>query len=201
MKIKPNIPIIKTGRKGFQQVEYKKPVMLKRALYDIFEREEIDGCLMSEKAEVKQFIDDLKDTKLGKRKIKRVIGAGGSSIAFETPMGDVLKISHKNPFRKNRPVQEFDAEIYQKGKHKKSYYILEEKLDNVDFLEDDNPVAKVVKKIENKGFAVWDLCDIQTWQVGRSKDGQIKLLDHECARYKSTFHRIKTVIKQLLHKS
>ncbi len=201
MKIKPNLPILKPMLHGVQEVEYRKPVTLKRALYDIFENEKIDFCIMSKKQEVKQFLDDLKDTKIGKRKIKRVIGAGGSSIAFETPMGDVLKISHKNPFIKNRPVQDFDAKIYERGKHQKSYYLLEEKLDKVDFLEDDNPVADVVDKIEKKGFAVWDLWDVQTWQVGRSKDGELKLLDHECARYKSKFHRIKTVIKQFLGKS
>ena len=201
IKIKQNIPIIKSGKNGFQQVEYKKPVTLKRALYDIFENKEINCGIMDEKQDVKQFLDDLKETKIGKRKIKRVIGSGSSSIAFETPMGDILKISHKNPFIKNRPVQDFDAEIYKRGKHDTSYYILEEKLDKVDFMEDDNPVADVVDKIEKKGFDVYDLWDVQTWQVGRSKDGELKLLDHECARYKSKFHRIKTVIKQFLGKS
>ena len=199
--MKQNIPIIKSGKNGFQQVEYKKPVTLKRALYDIFENKEINCGIMDEKQDVKQFLDDLKETKIGKRKIKRVIGSGSSSIAFETPMGDILKISHKNPFIKNRPVQDFDAEIYKRGKHDTSYYILEEKLDKVDFMEDDNPVADVVDKIEKKGFDVYDLWDVQTWQVGRSKDGELKLLDHECARYKSKFHRIKTVIKQFLGKS
>lgn len=201
IKMKQNIPIIKSGKNGFQQVEYKKPVTLKRALYDIFENKEINCGIMDEKQDVKQFLDDLKETKIGKRKIKRVIGSGSSSIAFETPMGDILKISHKNPFIKNRPVQDFDAEIYKRGKHDTSYYILEEKLDKVDFMEDDNPVADVVDKIEKKGFDVYDLWDVQTWQVGRSKDGELKLLDHECARYKSKFHRIKTVIKQFLGKS
>ncbi len=201
IKIKQNIPIIKSGKNGFQQVEYKKPVTLKRALYDIFENKEINCGIMDEKQDVKQFLDDLKETKIGKRKIKRVIGSGSSSIAFETPMGDILKISHSNPFIKNRPVQDFDAEIYKRGKHDTSYYILEEKLDKVDFMEDDNPVADVVDKIEKKGFDVYDLWDVQTWQVGRSKDGELKLLDHECARYKSKFHRIKTVIKQFLGKS
>ena len=199
--MKQNIPIIKSGKNGFQQVEYKKPVTLKRALYDIFENKEINCGIMDEKQDVKQFLDDLKETKIGKRKIKRVIGSGSSSIAFETPMGDILKISHSNPFIKNRPVQDFDAEIYKRGKHDTSYYILEEKLDKVDFMEDDNPVADVVDKIEKKGFDVYDLWDVQTWQVGRSKDGELKLLDHECARYKSWFHRIKTVIKQFLGKS
>lgn len=201
IKMKQNIPIIKSGKNGFQQVEYKKPVTLKRALYDIFENKEINCGIMDEKQDVKQFLDDLKETKIGKRKIKRVIGSGSSSIAFETPMGDILKISHSNPFIKNRPVQDFDAEIYKRGKHDTSYYILEEKLDKVDFMEDDNPVADVVDKIEKKGFDVYDLWDVQTWQVGRSKDGELKLLDHECARYKSKFHRIKTVIKQFLGKS
>ncbi len=201
IKIKQNIPIIKSGKNSFQQVEYKKPVTLKRALYDIFENKEINCGIMDEKQDVKQFLDDLKETKIGKRKIKRVIGSGSSSIAFETPMGDILKISHSNPFIKNRPVQDFDAEIYKRGKHNTSYYILEEKLDKVDFMEDDNPVADVVDKIEKKGFDVYDLWDVQTWQVGRSKDGELKLLDHECARYKSWFHRIKTVIKQFLGKS
>ena len=142
MKIKPNLPILKPMLHGVQEVEYRKPVTLKRALYDIFENEKIDFCIMSKKQEVKQFLDDLKDTKIGKRKIKRVIGAGGSSIAFETPMGDVLKISHKNPFIKNRPVQDFDAKIYERGKHQKSYYLLEEKLDKM-----QEQVSKIDKNL------------------------------------------------------
>ncbi len=199
--IKNNLPILDTTNRIFQSFYYKKPVTLKRALYDIFESSSIDGGIMAEKEQIKQFINDLKDEKIGQKKINKIIGAGSSSIAFETPMGDVLKISHKNPFVKNRPIQDFDAEIFQKGKYKNSYYLLEEKLDKVNFIEDDNPAVQVAEKIKEKGFTVHDLWDLQTWQVGRSKNGQLKLLDHECAQFKSKFHRVKTIIKQVLYRN
>ena len=198
--IKNNLPILDTTNRFFQNFYYKKPVTLKRALYDIFESSSMNDGIMNEKEQIKQFINDLKDEKISQRKINKIIGAGSSSIAFETPMGDVLKISHTNPFVKNRPIQDFDAEIFKKGKHKNSYYLLEEKLDKVNFQEDDNPVLKVTEKIEKNGFKVYDLWDMQTWQVGRSKNGQLKLLDHECAQFKSKFHQIKTRFKTTINK-
>ena len=196
--IKNNLPILDTTNRIFQSFYYKKPVTLKRALYDIFESSSMNGGIMAEKSKIKQFISDLKDEKIGQRKINKIIGSGSSSIAFETPMGDVLKISHTNPFVNNRPIQDFDAEIFQKGKHKNSYYLLEEKLDKVHFIEDNNPVLQVSEKIKEKGFKVYDLWNMETWQIGRSKNGQLKLLDHECAQFKSKFHRIKTILKQVL---
>lgn len=183
---------------GFRQIIYEKPVTLKRVLYDICEDEDISDIIPQKKSILLQFLEDLKDTKIAQRKIKKIIGSGASSIAFETPMGDVLKISHKNPFVKNRPVQDFDAQIYKKGKHKKSYYLLEEKLDTINRFEDGNPVLDVINKIKNKGFAICDLSEFQVWQIGRAKNGQFKLLDHECAIFKSSFHRIKTVIQRFL---
>ncbi len=199
--IKNNLPILDKSNKYFPIFYYKKPVTLKRALYDIFETPSMKYGIMNKKEQVKQFILDLKDEKIGQRKINKIIGSGSSSIAFETPMGDVLKISHSNPFIQNRPIQDFDAEIFQKGKHKNSYFLLEEKLDKVNFIEDDNPVVQVAEKIKEKGFKVFDLLDVETWQVGRSKNGQLKLLDHECAQFKSKFHRVKTIIKQVLYRN
>ena len=199
--IKNNLPILDTTNRIFQNFYYKKPVTLKRALYDIFETQSMKDGIMGEKDQIKQFISDLKDEKIGQKKINKIIGAGSSSIAFETPMGDVLKISHKNPFVGNRPIQDFDAVIFQKRKYKNSYYLLEEKLDKVNFFEDDNPVSQVAEKIQQKGFKVYDLWDMQTWQVGRSKNGELKLLDHECAQFKSKFHKIKTFINQFLYRN
>lgn len=197
--IKNNLPILDTTNRIFQNFYYKKPVTLKRALYDIFETSSMNDGIMSEKEQIKQFITDLKDEKIGQKKISKIIGAGSSSIAFETPMGDVLKISHQNPFVENRPIQDFDAKIFKKGKYKNSYYLLEEKLDKVNFIEDDNPAIQVAEKIKEKGFKVHDLWDMQTWQVGRSKNGQLKLLDHECAQFKSKKHKIKTIFKTIIN--
>lgn len=67
--IKNNLPILDTTNRIFQNFYYKKPVTLKRALYDIFETSSMNDGIMSEKEQIKQFITDLKDEKIGQKKL------------------------------------------------------------------------------------------------------------------------------------
>ena len=49
-------------------------------------------------------------------------------------------------------------------------------------------VDSVRDMIRDKGYRPFDLYEYDTHQIGISKNGQIYLLDPECARYKTVFH-------------
>ena len=174
-------------RGDVQSVEYNRPVTLKKALYDIKQSSQIDEGVASDKSIVQRFIDDLNlSGKILNKKIIKMLGSGSSAITFETPDGKVIKITDGNHFPLNRPHAVFDVPVYKKGHKGKTYYYIEEKL-----YQHAMPVFwvdSVRDMIRDKGYRPFDLYEYDTHQIGISKNGQIYLLDPECARYKTVFH-------------
>ncbi len=187
-----NIPakpyIFEDETRGYiQSVEYNRPVTLKKALYDIKQSSQIDEGVAGDKPIVQRFIDDLNISgKILNKKIVKMLGSGSSAIAFETPDGKIIKITDGNHFPLNRPHAVFDVPVYKKGHKGKTYYYIEEKL-----YQHAMPVFwvdSVRDMIRDKGYRPFDLYEYDTHQIGISKNGQIYLLDPECARYKTVFH-------------
>ena len=170
-----------------QSVEYGRPVTLKKALYDIKQNSQINEGVAGHKPIVQRFIDDLNlSGKILNKKIIKMLGSGSSAITFETPDGKVIKITDGNHFPLNRPHAVFDVPVYKKGHKGKTYYYIEEKL-----YQHAMPVFwvdSVRDMIRDKGYRPFDLYEYDTHQIGISKNGQIYLLDPECARYKTVFH-------------
>lgn len=146
---------------------------------------------------MKRFLKDLQGSDVLDTNVKRIIGSGSVAIAFETDDGKVLKITDGNQFRMNRPVEDFDAPIYKKGKCGRTYYYLEEKCSSRGLTMEF--VQMIREKIKEKGYRIYDLDEFDVHQIGLSKEGKLYLLDHECAKYKTVFHKIFDVLKRIKH--
>ncbi len=138
------------------------------------------------------------DDKLANTKIKTFIGQGSCAIVFETPDNKILKLTRGNHFPFNRPQEDFDVPIYEKGKVGKIHYYVEEKLYQHGL---SDPFVEMIKEqITNKGYKPFDIYDGDIHQIGLSSKGQLYLLDPECARYKTIFHAIFGKIKNYIKK-
>lgn len=159
----------------------EKPKKLVKVLEDLL----VVNCVSGQfdkhiSAEIQSYINDLKSFAVGNRKIKQVLEAGASCMVFETPSGNIIKLSRSNPFPENRPAEDFEAKIFKRCQYKDTYYLLEEKLQDCKNNKKQE-IAKVRKKIKDAGYNVFDLDDFQIWQIGVNSRGEIKLRDHGCA--------------------
>lgn len=128
-------------------------------------------------------------------KVTQMIGHGSSAMAFETEDGKILKLTEENHFPLNRPVEDFDAAVYEKGKVKNVYYYLVEKCYPC---ESGSGFVDIMRHtIKQKGYRPYDLGSYDDFQIGFNAKGELKLLDPECAQYKTPFHKLAQVIKQL----
>lgn len=177
-------------------IEYKRPVTLKKALYDIVQEKKLNEGIVGEKPTIQRFIEDLSQSgKILNRKITKLLGYGSVAAVFETPDGKVIKLTDGNHFPMNRPQRSFDVPIMEKGHGgrrlllgRKTYFYLEEKLyqhNLPDYFADT-----VREMIKSDGFSVCDLYSGDTFQTGMSRNGRVYLVDPECARYKTIFHAI-----------
>lgn len=170
------------------ELRYKSPKTLLNALK--YQRN-IDNERVNYKFEssIDEFVKDIsKNKNLANTKVTKYLGRGASAIVFETPDGNVLKLTYGNHFPLNRPIQDFDVPIYKKGKAGKVFYYIEEKLYQQGL--SDGFVSIMRDMIKNSGFKPYDMCDGDIFQVGLSKEGRLYLLDPECARYKTFFHAV-----------
>lgn len=159
----------------------EKPKKLVKVLEDLL----VVNCVSGQfdkhiSAEIQSYINDLKSFAVGNRKIKQVLEAGASCMVFETPSGNIIKLSRSNPFPENRPAEDFEAKIFKRCQYKDTYYLLEENLQDCKNNKKQE-IAKVRKKIKDAGYNVFDLDDFQIWQIGVNSRGEIKLRDHGCA--------------------
>lgn len=159
----------------------EKPKKLVKVLEDLL----VVNCVSGQfdkhiSAEIQSYINDLKSFAVGNRKIKQVLEAGASCMVFETPSGNIIKLSRSNPFPENRPAEDFEAKIFKRCLYKDTYYLLEENLQDCKNNKKQE-IAKVRKKIKDAGYNVFDLDDFQIWQIGVNSRGEIKLRDHGCA--------------------
>lgn len=145
------------------------------------------------------FIKELSKNKtLLQQPVKKYIGKGSAAIVFETPEGNVLKLTLGNHFPMNRPVESFDVPVYEHSKSGKVHCYIEEKLYQHGLC--DAFVEEVKRSIRKKGYRTFDIYDGDVFQIGFSKEGKLYLLDPECAKYKTIFHAFFDKIKRLLWK-
>ena len=182
---------------GIRTVKYSEPVSLRKALVDIKNDASYGFGIISRKRIVESFLNDLEKKKeLLETKIVNVSGYGTRAIAFETKDGDILKITRKNHFPKNRPQEHFDVPIFIKGHKGKTYYYLEEKLSQKSL--PDNAAEYIQKQIESLGYKTFDFSAKSNFQIGKDVCGKLYLLDPECARSKNVFHTIFRRILKLI---
>ena len=168
---------------------YEKPVKLKKALYDILQCDELAKNITDCPQKVNSFLKDLANVKnFLNKKVIGLIGFGRNSMAFETPSGKVIKLTQGNHFPLNRPLQEFDVPVYQKGHFNKTYYYIEEKL--YQHALSRQFVVNMMEKIKENGFKPFDMSSADFHQIGISKAGKLYLADPECAEYKTIFHAV-----------
>ena len=143
------------------------------------------------------FIKEINNDKnFGSVLIKKVVGNGSFAWAFETMDGDILKLSAGSHFPQGRPQEKFDVPIKKQGKIGKIHYYLEEKLFQHNM--PDYFTELVMEKIKKAGYRVTDLATGDIHQIGMSKNGELYLLDPECAKFKTIFHALWHKIKKIL---
>jgi len=184
----------------FSRMEYKKPVTLQRALYDIINEKELNDGVVGEKATIQRFLQDLKgDKKILDRKILALSGYGSAAAAFESADGKIIKLTDGNHFPMNRPVGVFDVPVYKKGHNGKTYYYIEEKLYRHNL--PSYLVDTVKDMIKQSGYKTVDLYEGDMHQIGMARNGRVYLLDAECAQYKTVFHALFDKAKRALLKT
>lgn len=182
----------------YLSMEYRKPVTLKKALYDILRDKKIDRGVIGEKDVIYRFINDLRaQGDILKSKIIKLAGFGARAAVFETEDGQILKLTDGNHFSMKRPAKDFDLPILKSGHKGKTYYYIEEKLSRHDI--PDYFVEEMRDMIKAAGLRPHDLYDGDTHQLGLCpKTGKLYLLDPECARYKTVFHALFDKAKRLV---
>lgn len=179
LKYPKNIPLIE-ALKQFQQEERK-----------------LNPC---SETSLDVFISNIsKDKKLASFKVSSYVNRGSSAIVFETPEGDILKLSHGNHFPLNRPHASFDVPIKKQGKAGSIFYYIEEKMYQHGISEGFVQIVKDM--IKKEGYRVYDMYDFDIHQIGISDKGQLYLLDPECAKYKTIFHAIYDKMKRLVFRT
>ncbi len=139
-----------------------------------------------------------KNSNLASKKVERFLAKGTSAIVFLTPDDNILKLTLGNHYPNNRPHENFDVPVFEKGKSGKIYYYLEEKLYQHGLSE--NFVKQIKDNIRSSGYRPFDIYDEDVNQIGLSKTGKLYLLDPECARYKSIFHVLLAKVKNFYKK-
>lgn len=171
--------------------EYRRPVKLKKALYDVISQKELKEGIVGEKVTIQRFLKDLQEKQVQKileRKVVSLRGYGSSAVAFETADGKIIKLTDGNHFPLNRPHAIFDVPVFKRGNSGRTYFYIEEKL-----YQHNMPVYwvdTVKDMIKSDGYRAVDIYDCDTHQIGVSKNGRVYLVDPECARYKTPVHAV-----------
>lgn len=179
------------------KIEYTPAVTLDKALRYLQKQDsKVSGF---NKEELDIFVKNVaKNEDLSSMKVSKYFARGALAIVFETPDGEVLKLTQGNHFPMNRPIESFDVPVFKKGRAGDIYYYLEEKLFQNGLSQ---PFVEMIKdKIKERGYRTFDLYDFDFHQIGFSKEGRLYLLDPECAKYKTIFHAAFDKLKKLLKK-
>lgn len=126
-------------------------------------------------------------------KVKGMIDFGQTAFVFETETGDILKITNRDHFL-GRESKEFDLPIKTKGKlAPKSfcYYYVEEKTTGS---VSEQEMNTAIERIKSLGY---EMADCRCDQFGKTKSGEILLLDPECARKSGIFGFLKQKFMKL----
>ncbi len=179
------------------EIEYKTPITLLQALN---ERKNYEHRFIVPDEKFDYFEKEIKkDKELASMPVKKYVAKGSSAVVFETPDGNILKLTEGSHFPLKRPIEEFDVPIYKMGKVGGVRYYIEEKLYQHGL--SDGFVLEIMDIIKSKGYKPSDLDSFDVHQIGISKDGHLYLLDPECAKYKNIFsalwHKTKNLFRHL----
>lgn len=183
------------------QINYPPDTKLVDALKRLKQRdfETNVNHVKEEDSSIDIFLDNVsKNKEVSEIKVNKYLNRGSSALVFETPEGDILKLTSGNHFPMNRPHADFDVPIFKKGKCGKIFYYIEEKLYQHGITEGFVEIIK--DKIKAEGYRVSDLFTYDVHQVGLSGSGKLYLLDPECAKYKTIFHAIYDKLKRMILK-
>jgi hypothetical protein len=171
-----------------QSVQFDRPISVIDALKSFISNPQIinDFWLLkdhSPRKDLFRLINELQEAEsLKDKKTTSMIGCGYSSYVFDIGDNKVLKFTFGDHFN-GRKHEFFDLPIQESGKvteNGQHYYYIEEKVSQ------DNITEYDIKMMESQaGILDYILIDCHsTRQFGRTKDGQIRLIDPECAEKK-----------------
>lgn len=151
--------------------------------------------LLLNPSNVEQYIKDLKNSPLNQKKITKLIAEGSSALVLQLEDGNVLKLLTHEHFPNNRPVESFDVPILERGKIGNTFYYIAPKAGTHDLR--DEFVETVMKKIKKSGYKCHDINELAHCQIGFLNDGQVYLLDPECA-IKSKLGTFRKIVTKLI---
>ena len=183
--------------------EFDTPINIIDALKTIYLNNESLTGISTIKKDIAQMITNLRNQDLSKLPlVTELLNAGSSAMVFKTVNDDVLKLTNCNHFPMNRKIEDFDVPIFQKYKFGNTRIYHEEKLSQEGLCP--GHIEYIKQKILSKGYKTYDIGESYTDQIGFSKNGELYLLDPECAQYKTIFHCIfsktKDFFKNLFNK-
>ena len=152
-------------------------------------------------------LDVASDDYLSTLKVKKLVGLGAKAFVFELDDGKILKLTSGSHFPNRRKPDFFDTPIIKQGRSCRTYYYVEEKMTQNEITQEE--LKKFIKQIETKGYTFRDHFysdekdkinpKIRIEQFGKSKDGQLYLLDPECAiAHKKQLAVMKFIKKKLI---
>ena len=208
--------LILHDNKELKRITYSQPTTVLKAfkhllsskLYQI--RNEFDSGHHSPH-EIKKIIKDLKSTpEISSIMISGLYALGAYAYVFQTTNEDVLlKITTYNHFPENRPIEDFDAPVYEQGKMRYgTHYYLTEKLSQNNITQKE--ILDLCNDITERGFTLQDvhtpfLNKFLVRQFGKDKNGKLYLCDPGCAlqpqNQLSLIGRIKRTIKELIREA
>ena len=185
------------GDKGFSYFEFEKPQSLQGALKRIkyLQKNFRPHYGIITHNYIYKGFDDAFSKKFKKDKFVRYLGSGGSSIAIEREDGKVLKLSVLDPFYFNRPIESFDAKLFEKGENNNYHYCIQEKCSQKEITDEHVEVMR--EQIEKNGYKATDLSQEQ---IGFGQDGMLYLIDPECAINESDLEESKKENEEWMRK-
>lgn len=187
--------VITDSYKNIDKILFSVPISVEKAFECLLKsdhpkiKEELQfGGLgfMPRNDEISFIIDGLKKTpNIGKLMVNKIIGLGVFAFVFDIGHNKVLKITKNNHFPNNRPVEDFDAPVLEKGRlnnGKGAHYYIAKKLDtNLNKRE----ILSVYERIKAKGYKVEDIFSYgnkyRKEQFGKDSKGNTYLIDPGCA--------------------
>ena len=207
-----NIKIVKDSEGSVKHIIYEQPTVFPEAFDDLINSDEFcsdcNNYKLHARREMKRALKEIKrsDT-LQKIKIKALQGYGQKAYAFMSEDGDIIKITNGDHFAGRTP-DVFDLPIKQAGRiipKGKFYYYIEEKVSQENITQEE--LKGFIKTIKGLGYDLFDyknsdvdlpFISININQFGKTRNGQLYLIDPECAFKKTSKNKFPPYLTKLL---